>query len=116
MKRFSVISLTLLLSVRLALAAEVLAEQADHTAGQVFGGLGGVLLGGAAGGPVGALAGAALGAWAGAGAQGAAGLSETAYRVRGDDGRERLVRSPRLQFQPGERVSIRGRRLAPSEH
>lgn len=116
MKRLAIFSFALLLSVPSAFAGEVLAERADHTAGQVFGGLGGVLLGGAAGGPLGALAGAALGALTGAGTQGAMGLSETAYLVRSEDGAERVVRSPGLQFQVGEQVDLRGNRLARPEH
>lgn len=117
MKRLSALTLgLLLLSAQSAFAAEVLAERADHTAGKVFGGLGGVILGGAAGGPIGALAGAALGAWTGAGTQGVLGLSDTAYLVETDDGAQRVVRSPNLRFDDGELVSIRGNRLARPEH
>ncbi|MCY1539000.1 hypothetical protein D9M68_745680 [compost metagenome] len=99
-----------------AFAAEVVVERADHRAGQVFGGLGGVMLGAVAGGPFGALAGAALGAWGGSAAQQGAGLSETAYRVKTETGDERVVRSPTQRFQPGDRVSISGNRLARSVH
>jgi outer membrane lipoprotein SlyB len=117
MKRLTVLTFGLLLaSAPVAFASEVLAEKSDHTAGKVFGGLGGVILGGAAGGPIGALAGAALGAWTGAGTQGALGLSDRAYLVETDDGAQRVVRSPNLQFRVGEQVSIRGNRLARPEH
>ncbi len=116
MKRLFALSLAVLLSAPSAFAAEVVTEQADHTAGQVFGGLTGVLLGGAAGGPLGALAGAALGAWTGSGTQQAIGLAETAYRVKTDDGVERVVRSPNARFQAGDQVSIRGNRVVRPEH
>jgi outer membrane lipoprotein SlyB len=117
MKRLSALTLgLLLLGAQSAFAVEVLAEQPDHTAGKVFGGLGGVILGGAAGGPIGALAGAALGAWSGSGVQNVLGLSDTAYLVKTDDGTQRVVRSPNARFKAGELVSIRGNRLARPEH
>ncbi|MCY1536603.1 hypothetical protein D9M68_720650 [compost metagenome] len=117
MKRLSALTLSLfLLSAQSAFAIEVLAEKPDHTAGKVFGGLGGVILGGAAGGPIGALVGAAVGAWGGSGTQNALGLSDTAYLVKTDDGTQRVVRSPNARFKAGELVSIRGNRLARPEH
>ncbi|KGE67620.1 MULTISPECIES: hypothetical protein [Pseudomonas] len=92
-------------------AAEVLAVQSDHKAGQVFGGLAGVMAGAVAGGPLGAIAGAALGALLGGEAQESAGLGEASYRVKTDSGTEQVVRSPGTDFQPGDRVLLRANRL-----
>ncbi|WP_444815193.1 hypothetical protein [Stutzerimonas frequens] len=105
------LSAALLTTSHIAFADEVIAVADDHTAGKAAGTITGVMLGAAAGGPLGALAGAGLGWLAGWGIQSGAGLSETAYAVRGEDGETALVRSPNQQFAVGDQVDQSGRRL-----
>ena len=99
-----------------AIADEVIAEQADTTAGAGLGVATGAMLGGAAGGPLGALLGAGTGLFAGKVAQRAAGLEERAYVVRTEQGDTRTVRSPRAEFSMGQQVERRGNRLYALEH
>lgn len=94
-----------------AQADEVLSSAHDNTAGKSVGALTGVMIGGATGGPLGALAGAGLGWLAGWGAQENTGLSESAYKVRGEDGGIKIVRSPNRQFAVGNQVEHRAGRL-----
>jgi len=94
-----------------AIAAEVLSELPDQTAGRWAGGFTGLLVGGAAGGPIGAVAGAVVGAFTGSGVQSASGLSERAYQVKTDDGQQQVVRSPNEHFEPGDKVELKGARI-----
>lgn len=94
-----------------AMAAEVVAEAADTTAGGGLGASAGLMLGGAAGGPLGAVLGAGAGWLLGKTAQQVGGLHERAYAVRDDDGEMRVVRSPNAVFGIGEQVEHRGNRL-----
>lgn len=100
-----------LISPGLANAGVVVAEEADTTLGKGVGGWAGVLIGGAAGGPLGALAVGVAGAWAGGELQEGTGQSGRAYRVELDDGSEKVVRSPKQQWNRGDQVKIVGNRL-----
>ena len=113
MKAISIQALLLVVAFASAPASadEVIAEQADTTAGAGLGVLTGVMLGGAAGGPVGALLGAGVGLFAGKAVQQAGGLEEQAYVVRTEQGEAVTVRSPRAEFNIGEQVERRGNRL-----
>ncbi len=92
----------------------VVAEETDTIIGKGVGGWAGVLIGGAAGGPLGALAMGVAGAWAGGEVQEGTGQSARAYRVKLEDGREKVVRSPKQTWQRGDNVEIVGNRLVAS--
>jgi hypothetical protein len=70
------------------------------------------LIGGAAGGPLGALIGGGISWYAGQAAQESVGLSGRAYEVDDDTGELRVVRSPNSEWEVGDEVVERGRRLA----
>ena len=112
MKHLSVLALSIsLLVVGSVQADEVLSTTRDNTAGKAAGGVTGLMLGAAAGGPIGAVVGAGIGWLAGWGVQDGTGLSDRAYRVRNDQGKEVVVRSPNHHFAVGEQVDQQGGRL-----
>lgn len=109
MTAFMLISLTLhAASVH---ADTVVEEVPDTLPGEGFGGFSGFMAGAAAGGPIGALVGAGVGWLGGRAIQGGSGLEGTAYRVKRGDGSEKIVRSPKRRFSPGDRVQIVSSRL-----
>lgn len=98
------------LHMGLASADTVIAEVPDTLPGKGFGGLTGFMIGATAG-PLGALVGAGIGALGGALFQQGTGLSDHAYRIAGEDGRQTVVRSPRRSWSEGEQVEILNGRL-----
>lgn len=112
MKKLRACFLMGILTIPGATNADVVVREAtDNTLGKGVGGWAGILIGGAAGGPLGALAVGVAGAWAGGELQEGTGQSGRAYRVELDDGSEKVVRSPKQQWNRGDQVKIVGNRL-----
>ncbi|MCW3149761.1 hypothetical protein N8H22_14235 [Stutzerimonas stutzeri] len=104
MKKLIVAALSAaILSCGLAQADEVLEVHRDRAVGAGFGGLSGFMLGAVAG-PVGALVGGGLGWLAGRGVQQAAGLEQTLYVVRKEDGSIDRIRSSDGRFLQGQHI------------
>jgi len=97
----------------LASADEVVQTREDRAVGGGFGGLSGFMLGAAAGGPIGALVGGGLGYLAGQGVQKAAGLEQTLYVVKSEDGSRARVRTSDSGLVVGQHVSRDGGSLTP---
>ncbi|MDT3708730.1 hypothetical protein BSR09_06385 [Stutzerimonas degradans] len=84
-------------------ADEILEVHPDHAVGGGFGGLSGFMVG-AVGGPIGALVGGGLGWLLGSGVQDAAGLEQTLYVVRKEDGSIDRIRSSNGSFLAGQHI------------
>lgn len=84
-------------------ADEILEVHPDHAVGGGFGGLSGFMVGAVAG-PIGALVGGGLGWLAGRGVQHAAGLEQTLYVVRKEDGSIARIRSSDGSFLQGQHI------------
>lgn len=114
MKKISISALAIgLVAATFAQADVVIKPVNDNIGGALYGGLSGLMIGGAAGGPLGALVGAGVGVFVGDGVQDATGLSQRAYLIEKDDGREVVVRSPNYAFEPNDRVQHVSDRLLP---
>lgn len=112
MKALTVCLLTVTLSLcQQATADVVISEEKDNTLGKGIGGWTGVLIGGAAAGPAGALAAGFAGIWSGGEIQESIGKSGRAYRIERPDGTEKIVRSPKQIWYPGDTVKVVGNRL-----
>lgn len=98
-----------------AASAEVVKQPVhDNVGGTIYGGMTGMMIG-ATGGPLGALVGAGIGMFVGKNVQEATGLSQRAYIVEQDNGRQVVVRSPNYAFAPNDRVRLVSDRLLPVE-
>ena len=97
-----------LLASALVRADQIVTAQSDTAVGGGFAGMTGLMLGAAAGGPLGALAGAGLGYLAGSAGQEAAGLEQTLYVIKDDEGKTTRVRSSSGGFVQGQQVSLSG--------
>jgi len=97
-----------------ASAGEILEVHEDRAVGGGFGGLSGFMLGAAAGGPIGALVGGGLGYLAGQSAQRAAGLDQTLYVVRHDDGSVSRIRTSDGSFLQGQHIERDGGHITAS--
>ncbi|KIZ35896.1 MULTISPECIES: hypothetical protein [Stutzerimonas stutzeri subgroup] len=100
-----------ILASGLASADEVLEVHEDRAVGGGFGGLSGLMLGAAAGGPVGALVGGGIGYLMGQGAQQAAGLEQTLYVVKREDGSVARIRTSDDRFLQGQHIERDGARI-----
>ncbi len=98
----------------LASAGEVLEVHEDRAVGGGFGGLSGFMLGAAAVGPVGALVGGGLGYLAGQSAQQAAGMDQTLYVVKRDDGSITRIRTSDDRFLQGQHIERNGAQITAS--
>ena len=97
-----------LLASALVRADQIVTAQSDTAVGGGFAGMTGLMLGAAAGGPLGALVGAGLGYLAGSAGQEAAGLEQTLYVIKDDEGKITRVRSSDGGFVKGQQVSLSG--------
>ena len=89
-------------------ADQIVTAQSDTAVGGGFAGMTGLMLGAATGGPLGALVGAGLGYLAGSAGQQAAGLEQTLYVIKDDEGKTTRVRSSDGGFVQGQQVSLSG--------
>ena len=96
-----------ILASGLASADEVLEVHEDRAVGGGFGGLSGFMLGAAAGGPVGG----GIGYLMGQGAQQAAGLEQTLYVVKREDGSVARIRTSDDRFLQGQHIERDGARI-----
>jgi len=103
-----------ILASGLASADEVLEVHEDRAVGGGFGGLSGFMLGAAAGGPIGALVGGGIGYLVGQGAQQAAGLEQTLYVVKRDDGSVSRIRTSEGGFLQGQHIERNGTQVTAS--
>src|SRR3546814_11458780 len=94
-----------------ASAVDVLEVAEDRAVGGVFVGLSGFMLGAAAGGPVGALVGGGIGYLMVQGAQHAAGLEQTLYVVKREDGSVARIRTSDDRFLQGQHIERDGARI-----
>ena len=97
-----------LLASALVRADQIVTAQSDTAVGGGFAGMTGLMLGAAAGGPLGALVGAGLGYLVGSAGQEAAGLEQTLYVIKDDEGKTTRVRSSSGGFVQGQQVSLSG--------
>lgn len=112
-KSISSVAAAVLLSSTLVQADQVIETRTDRMVGGGFGGLTGFMVGGAVGGPIGALVGGGLGYFGGAQAQQAAGLDQTLYVIRAEDGSlTRLRTASADHFAVGETVVRNGANLS----
>jgi outer membrane lipoprotein SlyB len=102
------------LASTMASADEVLEVHEDRAVGGGFGGLSGFMLGAAAGGPIGALVGGGIGYLVGQGAQQAAGLEQTLYVVKRDDGSISRIRTSDGGFLQGQHIERNGAQVTAS--
>jgi len=103
------------LASSMASADEVLEVHEDRAVGGGFGGLSGFMLGAAAGGPIGALVGGGIGYLVGQGAQQqAAGLEQTLYVVKRDDGSISRIRTSDGGFLQGQHIERNGAQVTAS--
>ena len=103
-----------LLASALVRADQIVTAQSDTAVGGGFAGMTGLMLGAAAGGPLGALVGAGLGYLAGSAGQEAAGLEQTLYVIKDDEGKTTRVRSSSGGFVQGQQVSLSGSQVTQS--
>ncbi|MCQ4296840.1 hypothetical protein NAU58_14760 [Pseudomonas stutzeri] len=108
------VAATVILASSLVSADEVLEVHADRAVGGGFGGLSGFMLGAAAGGPVGALVGGGVGYLMGQGAQQAAGMEQTLYVVKREDGSVARIRTSDGGFLQGQQIERDGGRVTAS--
>ncbi|GLQ32955.1 hypothetical protein [Litoribrevibacter albus] len=114
MNKTTLLSLVILYgAATVGYADEVVGRAPDNLVGQTLGGWSGFLVGGAMAGPIGALAGGLSFAWIGGEVQAETGLSAQAYQVKDTQGEVSVVRSPNRQWQTGDHVLVKGRRLYP---
>lgn len=112
MKKVMVVVATVaVLGSSLVRADEILEVHQDRAVGGGFGGLSGFMLGAAAGGPIGALVGGGVGYLLGQGAQQAAGLEQTRYVVRREDGSVARIRTSDDRFLRGQHIERDGSRI-----
>lgn len=107
----ALVASAMLLGSTLASADEVVSVREDRAVGGGFGGLSGFMLGAVAGGPIGALIGGGLGYFAGQGVQEAAGLEQTLYVIKNEDGSQSRVRSSKNGLIAGQQVMRNGANL-----
>ena len=103
-----------LLASGLASADEILEVLKDRAVGGGFGGLSGFMIGAAAGGPIGALIGGGVGYLMGQGTQQAAGLEQTLYVVKREDGSIARIRTSDDRFLQGQHIERDGARVTAS--
>lgn len=116
MKKINAIAIAITLFSAASANAQVVTKPVnDNVGGKIYGGLSGLMIGGATGGPIGAIVGAGVGMFVGGNVQNATGLSQRAYLIKEDDGRQVVVRSPNYAFEPNERVRHVSDRLLPAE-
>ena len=103
-----------ILASGLASADEILDVHKDRAVGGGFGGLSGFMIGAAAGGPIGALIGGGVGYLMGQGTQQAAGLEQTLYVVKREDGSIARIRTSDDRFLQGQHIERDGARVTAS--
>ncbi len=103
-----------ILASGLASADEILKVHKDRAVGGGFGGLSGFMIGAAAGGPIGALIGGGVGYLMGPGTQQAAGLEQTLYVVKREDGSIARIRTSDDRFLQGQHIERDGARVTAS--